>query len=214
MSDGTKIQPLLSHDTGRHKASDEDHGLVSLSKNGDTAAFERLVRKYQKKVFNTAFRITDDYEEASDIVQDAFISAYRSIKGFREEAGFLTWLTAITINLSRNRLKKLRSVRGHEMFSIGNTGDTGNSGMTIDPKSEEPSAVEQAEKEDVSQKVRECLDKLESGFREIIVLRDIQDFSYTEIGVMLKLPEGTVKSRLSRARESVKDCLKNRLGEL
>jgi RNA polymerase sigma-70 factor (ECF subfamily) len=82
-----------------------------------------------------------------------------------------------------------------------------------DPPTDEPSPLEQIEKREVEGKVRECIDRLEDDYREVVVLRDIQGFSYEEISDMLKVPDGTVKSRLSRARESLKNCLKQGLGE-
>ncbi len=209
---GTNMRIRLSNDVDGQNGPDEDRELVVLCKKGRTDAFEKLVRKYQKKILNTAFRITGEYEEACDIVQDAFMSAYRNIKDFRQESGFLTWLTAITINLSANRVRKLRSIRSHETVSIIGGGDK--NGVTgIDPQSEGPSAVELVEREEESRRIQECLDRLGPEFREVIVLRDMQEFSYEEIGGMLKLPEGTVKSRLSRARGAMGDCLKNRLGD-
>ena len=83
-----------------------------------------------------------------------------------------------------------------------------------DPPSKEPSALDRMEKQDTSRKVRDCIQALEPDFREVLVLRDLQDFSYEEIGGMLKVAAGTVKSRLFRARESVKECLKRALGSL
>jgi RNA polymerase sigma-70 factor (ECF subfamily) len=85
--------------------------------------------------------------------------------------------------------------------------------MTIDPPSKEPSVLDRMEKQDIQTRVQECIKVLEPVFREVLILRDLQDFSYDEIGSMLKIREGTVKSRLFRAREMVKACLKNVMGE-
>jgi RNA polymerase sigma-70 factor (ECF subfamily) len=165
-------------------------------------------------MLNIAYRLTDDYDEACEVVQDAFVSAYKNIKTFRGQAKFTTWLTAITVNLSKNRLKQMRSRQGHVAFSLDDPVQTDDGEMTLDPPSKEPSVLSVLEKRDFRNRVQECIKALDPGFREVLVLRDMQDFSYEEIGSMLKAREGTVKSRLFRAREAIKNCLKKVVGEL
>ena len=193
---------------------DDDAALVSASAKGDVGAFEQLVARHQKRMLNVAYRLTDDYDEACEVVQDAFVSAYKNIKTFRGQAKFTTWLTAITVNLSKNRLKQMRSRQGHIAFSLDDPVQTDEGLMTIDPPSKEPSVLSVLEKRDFRDRVQECIKALDPAFREVLVLRDMQDFSYEEIGSMLKAREGTVKSRLFRAREAIKDCLKKVMGEL
>jgi RNA polymerase sigma-70 factor, ECF subfamily len=172
------------------------------------------VVKHQKRMLNIAFRLTNDYDESCEVVQDAFVAAYKSIRNFRGDARFTTWLTSITVNLSKNKLKQMRSRRGRETFSLDEPVTVDDHAISIDPPSKEPSVLDKLEKHDVHQKVRDCIQTLDPDFREVLVLRDLQDFSYEEIGGMLKVREGTVKSRLFRAREAVKDCLKRVMGEL
>ncbi len=193
---------------------DVDADLVSQSQKGDLNAFEVLVRKHQKRMLNVAFRLIDDYEEACEVVQDAFVSAHKSIRTFRGESKFSTWLTSITINLSKNRLKQVKSRRGHEAFSIDDPVQTDEGQMTVDPPSNEPSVLDRLEKRDIRNRVQDCIKTLSPDFREVLVLRDMQDFSYEEIGSILTMREGTIKSRLFRAREMVKDCLKRIAGDL
>jgi RNA polymerase sigma-70 factor (ECF subfamily) len=206
----------LSYISGIKDASvpDVDAGLVASSQKGDLAAFESLVVRHQKRMLNIAFRLIDNYDEACEVVQDAFVSAYKNIKDFRSDAKFTTWLAAITVNLSKNRLKQIKSRQGHVSYSLDDPLRTENGELTTDPPSKEPSVLERLEKQDVRSKVQDCIKALEPEHREIIVLRDMQDFSYVDIGDMLKMREGTVKSRLFRAREAIKDCLKRVLGEL
>jgi RNA polymerase sigma-70 factor (ECF subfamily) len=206
----------LSYISGIKDASvpDVDAGLVASSQKGDLAAFESLVVRHQKRMLNIAFRLIDNYDEACEVVQDAFVSAYKNIKDFRSDAKFTTWLAAITVNLSKNRLKQIKSRQGHVSYSLDDPLRTENGELTTDPPSKEPSVLERLEKQDVRNKVQDCIKSLEPEHREIIVLRDMQDFSYVDIGDMLKMREGTVKSRLFRAREAIKDCLKRVLGEL
>jgi RNA polymerase sigma-70 factor (ECF subfamily) len=206
----------LSYISGIKDASvpDVDAGLVASSQKGDLAAFESLVVRHQKRMLNIAFRLIDNYDEACEVVQDAFVSAYKNIKDFRSDAKFTTWLAAITVNLSKNRLKQIKSRQGHVSYSLDDPLRTDDGELTTDPPSKEPSVLERLEKQDVRSKVQDCIKALEPEHREIIVLRDMQDFSYVDIGDMLKMREGTVKSRLFRAREAIKDCLKRVLGEL
>lgn len=194
--------------------ADNDAALVASARQGDLSAFEALVAKHQKRMLNTAFRIIGDYEDACEVAQDAFVSAYRNLKGFRAEAKFSTWLTTITVNLSKNRLKRVIIRQKREPMSLDAPIRTDDGEVMPDPPSKEPSVLDRMEKQDVKNKVQDCIQALEPDFREVLVLRDMQDFSYDEISGMLKVAAGTVKSRLFRARESVKDCLKKAMGSL
>jgi RNA polymerase sigma-70 factor (ECF subfamily) len=189
------------------KNRDEDRAFVLLCQKGDLAAFEVLVKKHQKKMLNTAYGMIGSYEEACEVVQDAFVSAFRAIKKFS------TWLCRIVINHSKNRRKKIMALNRREGFSL--SGPEGQEGRPLanDPPEDGPSALEQIEKREFEGKVRECIDRLDDEYREVVVLRDIQGFSYEEISGILRVPDGTVKSRLSRARDSLKDCLKKALGD-
>ena len=213
---GTNSWPRLSNIMLRRKQTimDDDADQVSSCKKGDLAAFEQLVRKYEKRMFNIAFRITGDYEDTCEIVQDAFVAAYRGIGSFRGQAKFSTWLTSVTINCARNRLKQIQGKRRHEQFSLEDPLPTADGTMTMELQSNDPPVLELLEKRDTQSKVKDCIDALEPDFKEVLVLRDMQDFSYEEISAILKVPAGTVKSRLFRAREAVKDCLKRVMGEL
>lgn len=198
----------------KQKTTDEDYELVSFCKKGDVDAFEVLVKKHQRRMLNIAYRMIGNYEEACEIVQDAFVSAYRNLKGFKGKSKFSTWLYTIVMNLSKNRLKQLKTQLHREKFSMDNPILTNDGQIKVEPASSEPSALEKLEKRDVQQKVQECINSLDDEFREVLILRDIQGFSYGEISDLLKAPEGTVKSRLFRAREAIKDCLKNVIGDL
>ena len=193
---------------------DEDLEFVALCQGGDVDAFEILVQRHQKRMLNIAYRIMGSYDEACEIVQEAFVSAYKNIKGFQGKAKFSTWLYAICINLSRNRLRQIRTRLHREPYSVGNPIPLADGQVTGDPPSSEPSPLEQLEARDVQQKVQGCINGLDAEFREVLILRDIQGFAYEEIGGILNIPEGTVKSRLFRAREGIKDCLKDVKGDL
>ncbi len=193
---------------------DEDAGLVSLCKGGAVAPFETLVKRHQKRMLNIAYRMIGDYEEACEAVQDAFVSAYKGIAGFEGKARFSTWLYAITINQARNRLRQVKARRRRETSSL-DARVPGRDGHTRrEPASPDPPASDALERKEIQGRVQECIGALDPGHREIIVLRDVQGFSYDEIGTMLGLPEGTVRSRLHRAREAFMDRMKDHLGGL
>lgn len=198
-----------------NSSTDEDAGLVASWRRGELSSFEALVTKYQKRMLNIVFRITGDYEDACEVTQDAFLAAFRSIGSFRGESRFSTWLTSIAVNLSRNRLQQAQAKRRHEAYSLDGGAPAGGS---CDPGGERPcpapSALERLERLDLHEKLQGCIKALSVEFREAIVLRDLQDFSYGEMCAIIKVREGTVKSRLFRARELVKDCLKRAVGEL
>ncbi len=197
----------------RHNIPDEDAALVTSWRHGELVSFEALVAKYQKRMLNIAFRITGDYEDACEVTQDAFVAAYRGIEGFRGSARFSTWLTSITLNLSRNRLQQVRTKRRHEAYSLDGAAPGEDCGPVHERPSPAPSALEQLEMRALHAKLTECVGALSADFRETIVLRDMQDFSYGEICTILNVREGTVKSRLFRAREMVKECMKRAVGE-
>ena len=216
MPDGTNPPASLSYTSRRSgvSGSDDDAALVSSAQAGDLHAFEQLVTRHQKKMLNIAYRLIGDYDDACEVVQDAFVSAHKNITTFRRDAKFKTWLTTITLNLSKNRLKQIRSRQGHEANSLNDPIRTDDGTMNMDPPSKEPSVLDRMEQSDIRARVQNCIKALDTDFREVLVLRDMQEFSYEEIGNMLKVREGTVKSRLFRARDMVKDCLKRLMGEL
>jgi RNA polymerase sigma-70 factor (ECF subfamily) len=197
-----------------NRITDEDHTLVTLCKKGDADAFEALVKKNQKRMLNISFRMIGSYEDACEVVQDAFVNAYQSMKQFEGKAKFSTWLCTIVMNLSKNRLAQLKIRHQRESVSMDDPISADDSTMNRTPASEQPSALARLEQRDIQKKVQECIDSLDSEFREVLILRDMQGFSYDEIHGMLEIPEGTVKSRLSRARLALRDCLKNIRGAL
>lgn len=194
--------------------TDDDLNAVSSCKKGDVNAFESIVSKYQKKMFNTAYAMVGDYDEACDIVQDTFISAFRNIKEFEGKCKFSTWLYTIVINVSKNHLKQMKGRKYNKQVSLNDPEVSNDAGIDAAQASCEPGIVEKLIKIEMEQNVRRCINSLDNEFKEILVLRDMQGFSYDEIGSMLEIPEGTVKSRLSRAREFIKECLKSLKGEL
>jgi RNA polymerase sigma-70 factor (ECF subfamily) len=193
---------------------DDDAGFVARCRQGETEAFSFLVRRYQKKMLNVAYRMIGDYDDACDVVQEAFLSAWRAIGKFRGDARFSTWLCGIVLNRSKSRLAQ-RAARSRSEGALPCDSSPSAEGCLSDEfYCREPSVIEQIEKREVASKVQECIIALDQEQREVLVLRDIQGFSYEEIAAMLKLPDGTVKSRLFRARSALKDGLLKVFGDL
>ena len=201
-------------DAQNRTIGDDDAGFVARCRRGDTEAFAVLVRRHQKKMLNIAYRMIGDYDEACDVVQEAFLSAYRAIGKFRGDARFSTWLCGIVLNHSRSHMTQKAARSRREAGSLDDPVKSKDGSFLNEPCSREESIVERIEKRELEAKVQECIGSLDGEQREVLVLRDIQGFSYEEIGVMLKLPEGTVKSRLFRARNALKDGLLRVFGDL
>lgn len=193
---------------------DDDAGFVARCRRGETDAFAFLVRRHQKKMLNIAYRMIGDYDESCDVVQEAFLAAWRAIGKFRGDARFSTWLCGIVLNHARNRLAQRAARSRSEGASLDDPAISAEGRLLDEPCCREASVLEQIEKRERDMKVQACISALEGEQREVLVLRDIQGFSYEEIGAMLKLPEGTVKSRLFRARNTLKDGLLKVFGDL
>jgi RNA polymerase sigma-70 factor (ECF subfamily) len=192
---------------------DDDLEVVMASRDGDMAAFEILVRKHQNRMMNIAFRMTGDYEDAAETVQEAFLAAYRSIKKFRGEAKFSTWLYGICVNHAKNRSCQKQRRSFHEVVSLDDDRHDLDGSPAFQPADPHPSILEELERKALQEKVQKSINKLDQEHKQVLILRDIEGFSYEEISEMLHLPQGTVKSRLFRARDTLKTSLKGFIGD-
>jgi RNA polymerase sigma-70 factor (ECF subfamily) len=181
--------------------------VIESCKAGDERAFAEIVLHRQKRVFNIAYRMLGNLEEAKDLAQEVFISVFESIKDLKEEIKFDAWLTQITLNHCRNRWKYLKRRHYFNSDSLDDPIETEDGDMpkAIYDSSENPETL--YEKKMIQQLIQGGLQKLKEDQRELIVLRDLQEFSYEEIGKWLGLPEGTIKSKLHRARMDLKQVL-------
>ena len=193
---------------------DDDLQYVTACRKGDTEAFSVLVGRHSQKMLNIAYRMLGDYDEACDVTQEAFLAAFRSIKAFKAEAKFSTWLCRIVINYAKNRLKQRQSLSRHESVSLDETTDGQGDCARCLAVSNENDPATLLERRELEAEVQKCISALDGDHREVLVMRDIQGFSYEEIRDVLQIPDGTVKSRLSRARMAIKDCLKKVMGDL
>lgn len=180
-----------------------DQEMIARCKKGDREAFNELMLKYQKQVFNITYGMLSDYEDASDAAQEVFVKVYRSVASFREQSSFTTWLYSICRNVCNDILRK-RQRRG---FTISIDSDEDEDNPVSELPSEELSPEASYELSERQRIVREAINSLSPEYREIILYSDIEQLSYDEIARILKCPNGTVKSRLNRARNALKKKL-------
>jgi RNA polymerase sigma-70 factor (ECF subfamily) len=166
--------------------------LIERCLHGDQAAWETIVRRYRRKVFNIAYKFVGRHDEAEDLTQDVFLKLFKSLHTFDRRANFSTWLISVSRNLC---IDHYRSVR-RERESINRDVDV----VTLARPSDGETPQTLLERRDRVAILRAALDKLAPSLRAAIMLRDIQELSYQEIAQRLGVPEGTVKSRINRGR--------------
>jgi len=184
--------------------SEEDEKLLKRAKDGDAEAFEELVTVYYKTVFNIALRMLSNTEDASDLTQEVFIKIFKSIGTFEGKSSFKTWIYRITTNLCLDEFrtrKKMKVVSFDEQ--IENKNEESSLKLTDTGISPETKLLNSELKETLNQAIME----LPKDLRLAVVLRDVQNFSYEEISLALKCPQGTVKSRINRARQQLRKNL-------
>jgi RNA polymerase sigma-70 factor (ECF subfamily) len=182
----------------------EDAELIQRCQRGDREAMNQLIQVHQKHVFNLAFRLSNNYDDAQDIAQEAFIRVFNSIHNFRGDANFTTWMHRIVTNVFLDERKKQR-VREHgSLDEYLELEDSSVARQIEDPSPGPEDAVEQRERHEV---VAQAVLQLPENQRVMIALYHFQGRSYEEIAATMQLPIGTVKSRLNRARLALKEKL-------
>ena len=171
-----------------------DWECVQKVQGGDADAFETLVRRHEKKIFNLLYRWLGDYDDAADVAQEVFLAAFRAIKRFRGDSSFATWLYRIGVNHAKNRQKSLQVARQRQQVKEV-------SDPPGDPTSDPAERVEQRERQHL---VQRGLNDLDADDALLILLHDLQEVRYEEISETLDIPLGTVKSRLHRARQALR----------
>ena len=181
----------------------DEREIIEKVRQGDTQAFEVLVERYQTKVYNLALRMCGNEDDAFDLAQDAFIRAWKSLGSFQFESAFSTWLFRLTSNLC---LDYLRAKKRRAAVSLTMSGEEDEQAQldVPDPAMTPEEAVLASEDKAI---LMEAINSLSADYRQIITLRAINDLSYAEIAKVLQIQEGTVKSRLSRARAELKNKL-------
>lgn len=180
----------------------EEQALVRRAQGGDRRAFEELVRAYEGKVYSLALRWVNDREDALDISQETFLRVYRFLNGFDAHSSFSTWLYRVTINVCKDMVQKRG--RACEQPLEKSDGDDHYEAQLPDERYEPDRIFEKRERSDA---LCAAIAALPEEHRTMILLRDVRGLSYREIGEMLCLEEGTVKSRIFRAREKLRIVL-------
>ena len=174
---------------------ESDAALVAQARKGDQAAFEQLVRRHQRYVFNVAYRVLGDAVEAEDVTQEAFVRAWRGLPGFRGQSRFTTWLYRIVYNLCLNRLPKLR----RELLQIEPLED-----VLADAAPSPPDILETQEQMAF---LHAELERMPEKYRLVLSLRYLEHLSYEEIATALNAPLGTVKTRMRSALARLRRAL-------
>lgn len=178
--------------------------MIKRCKSGDRDAFNELVTKYQSPVMNMAYNMLSNYDDAADAAQEVFIRVYKGLKTFQGKSSLTTWIYKITTNVCADALRKRRSAG--ETVSINAPPD---SGGAPDIVSGDPEPDEQHERNERIKAVRKAISELKEEYREVLTLCDIEQLSYEEAAEIIRCPEGTVKSRLNRARNALRKKLSN-----
>jgi RNA polymerase sigma-70 factor (ECF subfamily) len=181
--------------------SADDQHLIAECLQGNTAAFGGLVRRYQERLYHSVYRLVENSEDARDVVQEAFLSAYQSLDGFKGDALFFTWLYRIAVNTAISLKRKQRTMvrlevgrNGEHLIEPLDTSDVSRPGHTL----------EQAEE---GQRVREALGRLSPEHRAVLVMKDMEGQKYETMAEILQVPIGTIRSRLHRARLELRELL-------
>lgn len=181
-----------------------DEELISRFQNDDNDAFKEIVMRYKDRIVNFLFRFTGNKESAEDLSQDTFLKLYKNKHRYSEIAKFSTWLYTIALNEAKSNYRKEKKLK---TFSINEYYDEGHGDYQL--KSEDILPDEEANSGNEAFYIQRAIDSLIKKHREVILLRDVQELDYAEIAKILKVPLGTVRSRLNRARESLKITLEN-----
>lgn len=181
--------------------NNDDRRLISDSLNGQPSAFGELVLRYQDRLFNAVVRVVDNSDDALDVVQDAFVSAYQSLASFKGDAEFYTWLyriafnTAVSLRRRRRLLVSLETGRdGEAVIDPTDPNEDTRPGVALE-RSEEEAALQAG------------LNRLSPEHRTVLVLKDIEGLKYEQIAEILDVPIGTIRSRIHRARLELRDLL-------
>ena len=183
----------------------DEIALVQSAQSGDLDSFNTLILHYQDRVFNTALRILGDEDIAQDAAQEAFISAFRSIATFRG-GSFKAWLLRTVTNACYDELRRQKRRPTTPIEPETNDGEEMDSPRWLADPNMTPS--EQFEADELEHAIQHCLDTLPVDFRTVVVLADVQGMDYSEVATAARVPLGTIKSRLARARLRLRECLR------
>lgn len=180
-----------------------DDYLVLKSQRGDAKSFELLILKYQRRIFNVIYRIVRDQNIVEDLAQDTFLNAYNSIKNFKRQSSFYTWIYRVAVNISLNYLAKQKKLKTVD-DTIMETEDIVEKMSTYDVSPEKSLGSKES-----TSIIFKAINKLPDDMRIAVMLRDYEGLSYQEVSEVMDCPIGTVRSRIFRGRAILKETLEN-----
>lgn len=183
---------------------DEDKGLVARARDGDTHAFDELVIKYTPRLYGLVYHMTSNHEDTNDVLQDVFAKAYRSLKRFQEKSTFYTWIYSISVNMTLNFLKKRGRRRAMSLDDVDMAIERDPDFIEATSKSDPVREVNIAE---LQQRLNVAMQELSDDHRAVVTMFDIQGMPHAEISKILRVSEGTVRSRLFYAHRQLQNYL-------
>ena len=192
------------------KLSDEE--LVDRFRSGDEDSFRILVERHSPRIFNIIYRTTKDRNLAEDLSQEVFLRMYRFLGGFKKESRFSTWLYRLTVNVCFNAQRK-RKEEPKVVILSQQVADVGSNPGTRELEDESFSPQKTLEKEELARKIKSAIDSLPEVLKMTFILREFEDLPYKELAKVLRCSQGTIKSRLCRAREALRQKLEIYLSE-
>ncbi len=183
--------------------------LIKKAQKGDSHAFEALIEAHFKQIYNIAFRMTNNPDDAADMTQEVMLKLFRNIGSFSGNSKFSTWVYRVATNTCLDELKKINR---KSAISLQNEIETDDGGYTMEIEDNSLTPEQSAEQNELKDIVAKAIAKLNDDHKTIIILRDIRGFSYDEIARIIGTSEGTVKSRLSRARAQLKNIVEKDFG--
>jgi len=190
-------------------STSKDVELIKAFQAGKKTAFDELVLKHKDKVFNLCYWFVGDYQDANDLAQDVFFKAFKALKKFRFESAFSTWIYRIAVNTCKNRLKSFQYRLKKKFVHLDNTAAGSNPGVEIADESSSPE-IELGKKERM-RLIKAAINSLPPNKKAVVVLRDIEGLSYEKISTITEFNLGTVKSKLARARQDLREMLKGEI---
>lgn len=187
----------------------DDLTLVQRVQQGDQRAFKQLVERYQRKIYAVALGMLKDKEDARDVAQEAFVKVYRSMQHFKGDASFYTWLYRITVNICIDHLRRKGSAKGDEAveFDEAVAMDTSEANLGALGSKLGTNPQKSALRKELAEKIAGAFEQIPEAHRQILLLREVEGMSYEDLARVLKIPKGTVMSRLFHARLKMQKIL-------
>jgi RNA polymerase sigma factor (sigma-70 family) len=204
LSSGLETRAKSRRDQMEKPRTDEDQQLVARAQSGDAGAFDQLVIKYTPRLYGLIYIMTSNHEDTNDLLQDVFAKAYKAIRGFRGKSTFYTWIHSIAVNMTLNFLKK-RGRRYH--LSLDDVDASIQNDKEFLEITQTSSPVREADLSELQKRLNEAMMKLSDEHRAVVTMFHIQGMPHAEISKILRVSEGTVRSRLFYANRQLQNYL-------